>query len=83
MPKTTLSDLREHLFDVIERLKEGNDPDADIKDSIDINRAKEINHTAQAIINSAKVEVDAWKIIAKESDLDAHLEKSDFLLLNK
>ena len=42
MTTTNLNDLQSHLFDVIERLKEGNDPDADPKDSISIDRAKAI-----------------------------------------
>jgi len=69
MTKTNMSELRLHLFDVIERLKTTNDPDADKKDKIDIETAKAINETAKAIISSAKVEVDAIKIIANSDNL--------------
>ena len=69
MTTTNLNDLQSHLFDVIERLKEGNDPDADPKDSISIDRAKAINDSAKEIINIAKVKVDAIKIIANSDNL--------------
>lgn len=82
MAKNNLSELRAHLFDVLERLKEGNDPDADTKDTIDIDRARAINETAQTIIESAKVEVSALKIIAKEGDIDTYLKDNDLLRLN-
>lgn len=50
MPKNTLTDLRNHLFETIERLKDKEDPMA-------IDRAQAISDVAQTIINSAKVEV--------------------------
>lgn len=77
----SLKDLRSHLFDVIERLKEGNDPNHDPKDAIDIDRAREINKTAQTVINAAKVEVDAWKVIAENGENTSWLTNSG--LLNK
>lgn len=51
--KNKISDLRNHLFETIEGLKDG---------TMDLDRARAINDTAQVIINSAKVEVDALKI---------------------
>ena len=69
MTTTNLNDLQSHLFDVIERLKEGNDPDADPKDSISIDRAKATNDSAKEIINIAKVKVDAIKIMANSDNL--------------
>jgi hypothetical protein len=48
MPKDKIQDLRHHLFETIEMLKD--------KD-IDIATAKAISEVAQVIINSAKVEV--------------------------
>lgn len=63
MSKTSLEDLRGHMFDVIERLIEGNDPEADPKDSIDIDRAKAVAVVADKVIKSAKIEVDAMKIV--------------------
>jgi hypothetical protein len=52
MPKDKIQDLRHHLFETIEMLKE--------KD-IDIATAKAISEVAQVIINSAKVEVQFLK----------------------
>lgn len=66
---TSLQAVRVHLFDVLERLKDGNDPKCDPKDTIDLDRAKVINQTATVIINSAKVEVDAMKILAQGDDV--------------
>jgi hypothetical protein len=69
MADTSLHALRGHLFDVIERLKDSSDPECDPKDSIDIPTAKAINQTAQSIINSAKVEVDALKLVGAEGEI--------------
>lgn len=52
--KNKLSDLRDHLFETIERLK-GGDKDMPLE------KAKGIAEVAQVIINSAKVEVDYLK----------------------
>jgi hypothetical protein len=52
MAKDKIQDLRNHLFETIEMLKEGD---------IDIDRAKAISEVAQVIINSAKVEVQFLK----------------------
>jgi hypothetical protein len=49
--KNKLSDLRDHLFETIEALKDEEKPMA-------LDRAKAIADVAQTIINSAKVEVD-------------------------
>ena len=51
MPKNTMTDLRNHLFEVMEALKDEEKP-------MDLNRAKVVVDVAQALINSAKVEVD-------------------------
>jgi len=52
--KNKIEDLRNHLFETIEMLKEGD---------IEIDKAKAITDTAQAIINSAKVEADFLKSV--------------------
>lgn len=57
MAKNKINDLRDHLFEIIERLKENNP-----EDSIDLDKAKQISDTAQVIINSVKVEVDFMKV---------------------
>lgn len=48
--KRHIDDLRDHLFETLEALKDQNNP-------MDIERAKAIAGVAQVIINSAKVEV--------------------------
>jgi hypothetical protein len=45
-----IRDLRKHLFETIEALKDPDKP-------MDVNRAKAISSVAQTIINSAKLEV--------------------------
>lgn len=52
--KNKLSDLRNHLFETIERLKDGDK-------TMPLEKAKGIAEVAQVIINSAKVEVDYLK----------------------
>lgn len=59
MPKNTIEDMRNHLFAQLERLgDEEMNPEAL---SQEITRAKAITGVAQAIVNSAKVEVDMVK----------------------
>lgn len=53
--KNRIEDLRNHLFATIEALLDEDDP-------MDIARAKAVSNAAQAIINSAKVEVDFLKV---------------------
>lgn len=50
--KNKIEDLRNHLFETIEMIKDG---------KIESKDAKAITNAAQAIINSAKVEVDFIK----------------------
>jgi hypothetical protein len=54
--KNKISDLRNHLFSVLEELT---DPDS----TYDIAKAKVVADVAQVIINSAKIENDYIKII--------------------
>lgn len=49
--KNKIEDLRNHLFETLEALKDKEAP-------MDIDRAKAISDVAQTIINSAKVEID-------------------------
>jgi uncharacterized protein YdaT len=53
--KNKLSDLRNHLFETIERLKDEEKP-------MDVDRAKAVADVANAIINSAKVELRAIEV---------------------
>lgn len=54
MPKNKIEDLRNHLFDTIERLLDPDDP-------MDLDRAETVGKVAQVVVNSAKVEVDFIK----------------------
>lgn len=57
MPKNKISDLRDHLFETLEALKDPETP-------MDLERARAISEIAQTIINSAKVEVDLVKAVS-------------------
>jgi hypothetical protein len=48
--KNRMSDLRNHLFETLERLKDKDEP-------MDPDRAKAVSEVAQTVINSAKVEL--------------------------
>lgn len=52
--KNKIGDLRNHLFETIEQLKDPEKP-------MDLARGKAISEVAQTIIESAKVEVDMVK----------------------
>jgi hypothetical protein len=56
MAKNKMNDLRDHLFETIEALKDSEKP-------MDLDRAKAISDVAQVIINTAKVEVDLIKAV--------------------
>ncbi len=51
-----MSNLRNHLFETLEALKDSDKP-------MDLARAKTISEVAQTIINSAKAEIDLLKAI--------------------
>jgi hypothetical protein len=70
--KNNLSDLRNHLFDVIERLK-----DPDPAHPMNCNTAQAICLAAQRLIDSARVEIEFRKIT------DESYGSSDFLELPK
>lgn len=59
--KNKITDLRNHLFEVIESLK---DKDSDMT----IEKAMAIKDIAQVIVNSAKVEVDFAKATGSVSN---------------
>lgn len=65
MAKTTLNDLKDHLFDTIERLKYSGDPDADPKDAITLEAATAIVEVAKVIVDCAKTEVQAINILSR------------------
>lgn len=55
MPKNTLEDLREHLFETLKALRDADNP-------MSIERAKAISEVAREVIHSAKVEVDYLEV---------------------
>jgi hypothetical protein len=54
MARNKIEDLRDHLFEIIEMLKEND---------MGLDKAKAIADIAQVIVNSAKVEVDFIKVV--------------------
>lgn len=56
MAKNRVTDLRDHLFETIEALKDPDKP-------MELDRATTISLVAQTIINSAKVQVDLVKAV--------------------
>ncbi len=84
MKNNNLTALRDHLFVVIERLQLSNDPDADDKEKIDVETAKAITNAASVIVNSAKIEVDFLKVIAKgdnPSEVSKAAKGTQFLMI--
>ena len=65
MPENNIKELRKHLFETIEGLKNKENP-------MEIERAKAISQVAQTIIDSARVEVKFAELTGQES-------RSDFL----
>jgi len=74
MSKTTLNDLRSHLFDAIERVKSINDENASENEKMSIDQAKAICQISEQIIESAKVEVDAMRVISKSENKDSVIQ---------
>lgn len=54
--KNKIEDLRNHLFETLEALKDPDKP-------MDLDRAKAVADVAQVIVNSAKVECEHLKIV--------------------
>jgi len=68
MAKNTLADLRNHLFETLEALKDKDEPMA-------IDRAKAVSEVAQTIINTAKVEIQYLEATGQENSGDFFDEK--------
>lgn len=56
--KNTIQDLRNHLFETIEALKDPDKP-------MDVQRAQAISNVAQTLIETAKVELKAFEIMGE------------------
>jgi hypothetical protein len=67
MAKNKISDLRDHLFETLEALKDADKP-------MDIERARTISAVAQTIINVAKVEVDMVKAVGGDAPTDGFFQ---------
>jgi hypothetical protein len=57
MAKNKINDLRDHLFETLEMLKDPDKP-------MDVNRALAISKVADTIVATAKVEVDLVKAVS-------------------
>jgi hypothetical protein len=58
MPRNKIEDLRNHLFEAIEKLQEG---------EMQLDTAKAINDISKTIVASAKVEVQFLKVLKREA----------------
>jgi hypothetical protein len=61
MAKNRMSDLRNHLFETLESLKDDEKP-------MDLDRARVVCDVAKNLIESAKVEVQFLKVIGAEKE---------------
>jgi hypothetical protein len=59
--KNKAEDLRDHLFETLESLRDKDEP-------MDLDRAKTVAAVAQVIIQSAKVEVDLLRVTGGQPD---------------
>lgn len=69
MAKNKINDLRDHLFEAIEMLK-------DEESNMTVEKAEAIAQLSQTIINSAKLEIDYMKVADKVTGLT---QPSEFL----
>lgn len=58
-----MSDLRNHLFETLERLRDKDEP-------MDIKRALAVSSVAQTIIDSAKAEIQFMEATGEQVDTD-------------
>ena len=70
MARNKMSDLRNHLFETLEALKDKDAP-------MELARAKAISDVAQTLINTAKVEIEFAKAINADQCSDFFEAKSE------
>lgn len=70
MAKNRMSDLRNHLFETLERLKDEETP-------MELDRAKVVCEVAKNLIESAKVEVQFLKVIGVEEAGSGFFERRE------
>ena len=63
--KNKISDLNNHLFETIEKIKNNSDPEASPNEKIDLETSQRIAEIGKVIIEGAKVQVQALGIISK------------------
>jgi CO dehydrogenase/acetyl-CoA synthase delta subunit len=68
--KNKIDDLRNHLFETLEALKDDEKP-------MELDRARAIAEVAKVIVNSAKVEVDFLKVTGAARSTDFLPDGSD------
>jgi hypothetical protein len=73
MAKNRMSDLRNHLFETLEALKDTEKP-------MDLDRAKAICQVAQTLIDSARVEVSLIKAVSGDRGSEFFEVRSDRML---
>lgn len=66
--RTSLKDLKEQMFDVLERLKCSGEPGIDPRDTISLEAAGKMAEVAGVIIACAKIEVSALNIISRSDN---------------
>lgn len=66
--KNSIDDLRNHLFEVIERLKCNGDPGASENEKIKLEDAKMICSTADCIVDSIRVQNEFLEILGKSEN---------------
>lgn len=72
--KNKLSDLNDHLFAQIERLGDTDINGDELK--AEINRSKAMAQIATQIVNSAKITVDAMKLLNRNGSADPGIIKN-------
>lgn len=69
MAKNTLKDLRDHLFETLEDLKEHPDKPAEAESlKLKIEKAKAISMVSGVIIESAKLQIKAHEVLGSALD---------------
>lgn len=63
MPRNKIDDLRNHLFETLEALKDKDDP-------MEVDRARAVAEVARVIVDSSKVEVDFLKVTGASQSTD-------------
>lgn len=63
MPKNKIDDLRNHLFETLEALKDPDKP-------MDLDRARAVADVARVIVDTAKVENDFLKVTGASQSTD-------------